>query len=70
MESYQPVALLLPPETSLFCVTKGTKVRISTKEARRKRKTQLTRCQKKHSMMRCPSAAAKTRSWCPSSPRW
>jgi hypothetical protein len=20
--------------------------------------------------MRCPSAAAKTRSWCPSSPRW
>jgi hypothetical protein len=28
-------------------VTKRTKVRISTKEAKRKRKTQLTRCRKK-----------------------
>jgi hypothetical protein len=61
MESHQPVALPLPPETSLSCATKRTKMRISTKEARRRRKTPLTYCRRALSTMRYPSAAAKTR---------
>jgi hypothetical protein len=57
-------------DESFLCTTKMTKVKVSTREARRKRRTQLTRCRRILSTMRCPSATNKTRSWCPSSPRW
>ena len=70
MVSHQPVAILLPPATNLSYKTKRTRMRISTKEARRKRKTRFTLCRRTLSTMRCPNATARIRSSCPSPPRW